>query len=184
MIRVSATIDKRQLENAAQTLKGVRNGVKRAAVRAINKVARSARTEVVRKISRETGLRQRDIRKRNVRLLRARYDRLSALLILTGRAIKLIRYRARQTRRGVTYRSGEGRKLLPSAFIATMPSGHEGVFKRRGKERLPIDEQYGSNPLDAVDVDALESKVDRDLSKEFDRQVDLLIEQAERRRNG
>ena len=52
---------------------------------------------------------------------------------------------ARQTKRGVTVviRKGGSRTLIPGAFLATMKSGHVGVFTRVGKARLPIQERFG-----------------------------------------
>lgn len=40
--------------------------------------------------------------------------------------------------------------LVRGAFVATMKSGHEGIFRRRGPQRLPIDELLGSRPVDAL----------------------------------
>lgn len=50
----------------------------------------------------------------------------------------------RQTKRGVsvTINAAGGRKLIKSAFVARMRSGHVGVFRREGGKRLPIREAY------------------------------------------
>ena len=50
---------------------------------------------------------------------------------LRGR-IPLIRFGARQINKGVSYKitKASGRQRIKGAFIATMPTGHEGVFKR------------------------------------------------------
>lgn len=40
--------------------------------------------------------------------------------------------------------------LVRGAFVATMNSGHDGIFRRRGQARLPIDELLGSRPVDAL----------------------------------
>lgn len=40
--------------------------------------------------------------------------------------------------------------ILRGAFVATMKSGHVGIFRRRGLARLPIDELLGSRPVDAL----------------------------------
>jgi len=45
--------------------------------------------------------------------------------------------------RGVTYRLRGGRGRVENAFIATMKSGHVGVFRRAGKARLGIVELFG-----------------------------------------
>jgi hypothetical protein len=46
---------------------------------------------------------------------------------------------------GVTAKTlqGESPLTLKHAFVAKMATGHVGVFSRRGKERLPIQEHYG-----------------------------------------
>jgi hypothetical protein len=46
---------------------------------------------------------------------------------------------------GISYKIKKGgkREIIKSAFIATMKSGHQGVFKRTGKSRLPIQEKFG-----------------------------------------
>ncbi|WP_080436323.1 hypothetical protein [Burkholderia ubonensis] len=87
---------------------------------------------------------------------RATPARLIAALTATGRPIPLINYGARQTTKGVTVRVKNGSKTLRHAFIATMASGHIGVFERVGTGHkrvtrngraywsgLPIRELYG-----------------------------------------
>jgi hypothetical protein len=70
-------------------------------------------------------------------------------LEITGNRIPLIDFAARGPEpsrgrgRGVSYRLPGGRSRDPHAFIATMPSGHRGVFKRTGKERNPIIQSHG-----------------------------------------
>lgn len=51
-----------------------------------------------------------------------------------GEVSPMIGYDPKKTKKGVTVRINKGgpRKLLPHAFIATMRSGHEGVFIRQG----------------------------------------------------
>jgi hypothetical protein len=56
----------------------------------------------------------------------------------------------RQTKQGVSVEINRGqRKLIRGAFVATMKSGHTGVFYRTGRERLPIDEAYTTRVSDA-----------------------------------
>lgn len=49
----------------------------------------------------------------------------------------------------VTVNRGK-RSRIPGAFVATMGSGHKGIFKRKGRARLPIQELLGSRPVDAL----------------------------------
>jgi hypothetical protein len=70
---------------------------------------------------------------------------------VSGAPIPLVEYPHRQTARGVSVAVNQGRrKLVKSAFEATMKSGHVGVFLRRGKGRLPIDELFSSRLSDVM----------------------------------
>jgi hypothetical protein len=70
---------------------------------------------------------------------------------VSGAPVPLIAYPARQTRKGVSVEVNRGKRtLVKGAFVATMASGHKGVFRRVGKARLPIHELLGSRPVDAL----------------------------------
>jgi hypothetical protein len=71
------------------------------------------------------------------------------------------------------------RTLIPGAFIATMPNGHKGVFKRLGKGRLPIKELLGSRPVDALlhegETDAVAARGGKSFDETFQRVLPLEI---------
>lgn len=70
---------------------------------------------------------------------------------VAGDPVPLVAYPHRQTKRGVSVEVNTGKRtLIPGSFLARMRSGHEGAFRRRGRERLPIDELLGSRPVDAL----------------------------------
>jgi hypothetical protein len=112
------------------------------AMRATNDALGAARTDVRRGLAADSGLTQAVVRQ-SMSEVRATVSRPEARLTVTGRRIPLIDFRARQTRTGVSYRLPGGRNTVPGGFIQTMRSGHRGVFKRRGRPRLPIDELFG-----------------------------------------
>lgn len=118
--------------------------VTRALFRAMNRAVASGRTVMVREIARDVRLKSRDVRDA-IRLEEASPSRLTARISASIKRIPLIDFNAKMTRgRGVTARlppPGAGR--YPHAFIATMTSGHVGVFQRVAKARLPIRELYG-----------------------------------------
>jgi hypothetical protein len=67
----------------------------------------------------------------------ATYDRPVARMATSLKRIPLIKFGARGPEpsrgkgRGVSYKlGGQGKQRVPNAFIATMPSGHRGVFVR------------------------------------------------------
>jgi hypothetical protein len=78
-------------------------------------------------------------------------DGLEWAIDVRGDPVKLSAYPHRQTRKGVSVAVNRGaRTLVLGAFVATMGSGHRGVFIRRGLARLPIRELLGSRPVDAL----------------------------------
>jgi hypothetical protein len=57
--------------------------------------------------------------------------------------VPAIAFPTRQTKAGVSVEVNRGRRtLIKGGFLATMKSGHKGVFIRDGKKRLPISEEY------------------------------------------
>jgi len=115
----------------------------RATTSALNKVARSAQSLAVKVIAKDIGITQKTVREHLV-IHKANFRNLfSSVEPRSGKRVPLTRLKPRQTRKGVTYRSRGKRKLVPGAFIATMPSGGRIVVKRRGRARLPIDEPKG-----------------------------------------
>ena len=80
---------------------------------------------------------------------KATAQKLQAAVIVRDRPIPLIHFGARGKEpsrgqgRGVSYKIFNKRRRRRHAFIATMPSGHRGVFERTSKKRLSIIERYG-----------------------------------------
>ncbi len=118
-------------------------------VRALNRGIDSARTAMVREIATDTGLKSKDVRDA-LSLQHANFETPEARLGARLKRLPLIAFGARGPEpsrgkgRGVSYRLGTGgRGRVENAFIATMRSGHRGVFKRTGKKRLPIQELFG-----------------------------------------
>jgi hypothetical protein len=107
-----------------------RQVVPRAASRALTKAATQARTQAAREIRDRYNISARLVA-RQIDVTRSTPDTLVALLKPQGSKLPVIAFQARQTRRGVTVQIKRGsRRLIPHAFIATMRSGHTGVFAR------------------------------------------------------
>lgn len=153
MIKVSVRGD---ISRALRKLDVTKEQARKAIPRALNKTATTARAEAAREIkSAGYGLKIAAIKK-SITVVRANSTQLRAIVRASGRPIPLIEYGARQTRPGVTVTVLNGRKLIKGAFIATMPTGHRGVFVRNAATRkrvvrngrvtssgLPIRELYG-----------------------------------------
>ncbi|MEP7307644.1 MAG: phage tail protein [Acidobacteriota bacterium] len=125
--------------DASQVLAALDNlttGTPRAIMRALNRAIASARTVQTKGIAGDTGIKQADIRKA-LKMTNATPNNLEASLSASTRPIPLIKYGARGPKPsrgkggGVSYNQiGGGRATIPNAFIATMRSGHEGVYTR------------------------------------------------------
>jgi hypothetical protein len=118
-----------------------------AVVRALNRTATTVRAEAAREINAEyAGLKIGAVKDRIV-IQKANKITQRVIIFVSGRPIPIIEFAAHQIRQGVTVKVKGTRKLLRHAFIATMPSGHKGVFVRRGSRnvlaaRLPIDQVF------------------------------------------
>lgn len=131
-----------------------------AMARAINRGNTSGKVAMVRAVAKDTGIQQKNI-ERDLRIEKATRTTPVASIEIRGRRIPLIAFQARGPEpsrgrgRGVSYRLPGGRGRVDVGFIATMPSGHRGVFKRPGAlgrrvqgprqaaQRLPIVELFG-----------------------------------------
>lgn len=110
----------------------------------VNTTARQVRTFAARVVAKAGGLKRRDVDP-SIRIFPySTPASLSATVRGSGRPIALIKFAARQTKAGVTANAWGVRKLYRHTFIATMKSGHEGVFVRTSKKRVPIKELWGS----------------------------------------
>ena len=137
--------------NAASGLQGLRRlrrQAPRAVARALNRAAGSARTAMTRAVAPDMGLPQKVVRPA-ITVVKATPQRLASRVEARGARIPLITFRARGPEpsrgrgRGVRARMPGGAGHYPHAFIATMPSGHRGVFQRVGRSRLAIRELKG-----------------------------------------
>lgn len=127
--------------------------------RALNRSITSGRALAARLISREMGLKVSTV-KAALRTTSANQNHLTATLTASTKRIPLIQFNARGPEPsrgkpgGVTAKLKGGPGRYPHAFIATMPTGHRGVFtrpdgvrRRRGaapnRSQLPIVELKG-----------------------------------------
>lgn len=143
-----ATVEIEGAEAIAIDLRDYPSKVTKALVRALNRSINSGRTVMVREMAGDTGLKSKDIRDA-LTMREASASRPEASLGATIKRIPLMKFNAkgpvpsRGRGRGVTYRLRGGRGRVENAFIATMQSGHTGVFRRVGKARLGIIELLG-----------------------------------------
>lgn len=160
--------------------------MKRAIVRALRKAGSTAlrdmRSEATKRIRTRKRIKPSYI-SRALSLRRAKGSDIASMewaVNVSGDPVPLVAYPHRQTAKGVSVEVNRGKRtLLKGAFVATMKSGHEGVFRRRGRARLPIDELRGSRPVDALlhkgEAQAVADRGGKSLAETFKRVLPLEI---------
>lgn len=172
---------KADISQALRKIAASKEDVAKAVPRALNKTATTVRAEAARKIvSVGYGIKINAI-KRSLSIRRATQAQRVAIVKATGRPIPLINYGARQTKPGVSVAVLHGRKTVRHAFIATMHSGHKGVFIRAdvnaaaanakgfkihrqraagvSRHGLPIDELFGPGVPSAFANQAVQTAI-------------------------
>lgn len=107
--------------------------------RALNRTGDHANTITVRDLAQVTGLKQKDVRAVMTRT-RSNFGNLTYRLAAIGRALNLIRFGARQTKKGVSASAWGQRKIYRGTFIANQG---RTVFVRESAKRLPIRPVHG-----------------------------------------
>lgn len=202
MIELNISVD---VTDAKRQLYGMRDReVRRAASNAINRTLTTVRKVATDKlkevIGKELGLGASGLKK-SIKMYRAsaRAGRLQGRLVPSGKHLPLINFKARKTSKGVSHSAWGRRQIAKGAFIAKMPGGHKGVYrrvpagyaKRHTKGRpttstpnLPIKEMFGpSIPREFINKRVLwgmESAARKAWPKNFQRELD---NQLRRRRN-
>lgn len=192
----SVKIDKEDLAKVDSAMTGIKNGYAKVVVRSLNKTITGVRADAVKEIQKEITPKAKVIRDTFI-LEKANYANLSASVKSTGWPLPLINYLARAVKAGVSFQvfKRSGRSTLKGGFIATMKSGHKGVFWREYKDtsgyqakksvkrelpkkyRLPIRQRYGPAVPSVLEQDKVMDPIlvkagDR-LSKELDHQLEF-----------
>jgi hypothetical protein len=140
---LAVKFDWRPFIQATDALK--RPALDRAVALALVDTAKAANIKAASAIAKHTGLRTARVKPE------LSYDRVNVgqwrtHLRSKTRLIPLIEFKARETGQGVRAAKPWGRvQVFRSTFIATMRSGHRGVYRRVGRPRLPIEEMMGSS---------------------------------------
>lgn len=154
--------------------------IPKAASRAINKTMTTVNAQAAREIKKDIGgkISISEI-KASMAINKTNPKALYAALYAKGRRIPIIKIdpAAHQDGSGVNYKTGKGRGHIPHAFVATMRSGHRGVFKRKSSTRLPIQELHGpSIPkvfINNVIMEAMERIAKERWAKVFQQEINF-----------
>lgn len=143
-----ATVTVEGIRLVAEEFEGYPRRAQAAIVRALNRGMTAGRTAMGRSIAADTGLKLSDVNKA-LRMRPATRSTPAARLAAGFVRLPLIKFGAKRLGMrsrvgGVVYNVKRGvQARVPSAFIARMRSGHEGVFLRKGRARLPIKQLFG-----------------------------------------
>lgn len=166
MAGFGVTIDPADLREVELMLAGIQGSYEKVVVSSINTTLTGVKTDTKAEIRKDVTVKAAAIAK-TIKVVRASKNKVSGALRSKGGFVPLINYTHSQTKKGVTVqvaKSGK-RTLFLGAFIATMKSGHKGIFSRekppwkthrsnklpwkrfgftnRSYGRLPINQQFG-----------------------------------------
>ena len=147
-----------------------------ASLRSLNKTALWLRTQATREISKNRRITQKIVRER-LRILKASRRQLrSQVLARLGGVTATKVGKPRQIRKGAKVKHYE----FPGAFVATMPGGHTGIYKRKRKTRLPIREL--TVPLEPESSEIIERFLDNGVMQSFEvlfeRELKFLVQKS------
>lgn len=192
--------DDDKIKKLERELRNFPRALPKVMCRGLNRTAKSARTEMSRSITGISGLGKEGKSARSVlqrlKLLKASYSNWRAFITISKRRLGVIDLKARETNKGVTYKKigSRSRIFVRHAFIATMPSGHRGVFLRaihikgqyipmKTKKKEAIFELRGPSLAQlwtagmAAEVNRIQAESARRLQKNINDQVYLILKQ-------
>lgn len=154
-------------------------GTKRSISRALNKALARTKTQAARVISDKRNIKVGRASK-DMRPVRASPAKPVAMIIARGHPIPLYEVKGskRQTKKGVVAKidSKGGPVLFPGTFIATMKSGHVGVFERQTIKSLPINEKRLPSVPSTMVTEAVEQQLQAFAAPVYEAELIRLME--------
>lgn len=179
------TINQSQINSLKQALVGTARKLEREVKTAVNAVAKKVALEAARDLSKEMPLKIGTLKKIVKQKAKATNERPRAVIgIGKGYPVPLKYFKAKQIKRGVTYKlskKAKGKSVLRDAFIVKRYGNN--VYKRAGTGRGPLQQQYGPSPGEYFEgLRIVERSIERardELVKQMDRRIRfVLLEQS------
>lgn len=101
-----------------------------AMARAMNRAITSGRANSAKQARKQYNIKSSDVKKTMAIKRATSSSPREAQLISTGSTLPINSFRPSKTKKGVTVKIKNTRKLFPGAFFAVMKSGHKGIFAR------------------------------------------------------
>jgi hypothetical protein len=154
-----------------QNVDATKAKVELATIRALNKTVLWIKSQAIREISKEKQIQQKLIRKR-LKVIKTNKSSIRALVTVGLYWIRAARLGSmRQMKTGAK----AGKHEFKGAFIATMPRGYTGIFRRKESTALPI-EEVSVDPNAAIIVKKLiNDEVEKVFEKFFQRELNYIL---------
>jgi hypothetical protein len=152
-----------------RSFKEIKSDMIKAETAALNRAAKTALSRTIRFIREKYNIKLKDISP-YITFSKATKNRLSVQIRVSHKGMPLVYFgarvnKARGKRRGGVYAAEKkvNKKLYPSAFItrANRPGQLNAVFKRKGKERLPIQELFGPSAMQLFSSKKAQQELER-----------------------
>lgn len=176
-------IDEVQLSRLVKAVGDARKSLPRELSAAINATAKKTRLDIGRKIRNEIAVKKAVVESKIKLVRQAAPQSLGAQVTLQESArIPLRDFGARQTKAGVSFKiSKKGKRAtVQGAFQGPRPGvmnvkWRGRVFKRVGKERLPIVQLFGPSPWGVFTVKRMTPAQKQDIEAELEKQIERRI---------
>lgn len=180
---INISIDNSQVRKLEKELGDKAKRLPRELATAVNATARKVRSSISRSVRQELAVTKKVVDKTIDIRGKATPKKLGSTIRLNQtKRIPLRDFGARQNRAGVSYRVSKsgGRQHIPGAFQGPRPGAVKAswrgrVFKRVGKERLPIVQLFGASPWGVFKKQKLTKPTNKEAKKELRKQVDRRI---------
>lgn len=181
MIEISAEA----VERVEKLLAGVPKGAERALSNALNRGLSKVKTGATKRVKEvytvQTGALSAATK---IRVQNASTGNLVGQVSFSGVKIALYKFSVTPKVPGTgsrvfaTVKRGEG-GTFEEAFIATMQSGHTGVFEREGPKRFPIEEKMGLSAAQMVGnekvIEAVEKEAQETVNERIEHEIERLL---------
>lgn len=176
-------IDRQQINRLEKALGDKAKRLPQEIAIAINATAKKTKTNMSRQVRGELTLPAKSINQTLAVTRKASKQSLSGQVRLSKtKRIPLRDYKARQTKKGVSYKISKSgpRKTIASAFQGPRPgkinpSWNGRVFIRKGKSRLPITQKFGPSPWGSYVKKRMKPETKRATKLELRKQVEKRI---------
>ena len=153
--------DNNEINNIISSIESSKSQLEVALMRALNKTALWVKSQSVKEIAKEKLLKQKIIRNR-LQVLKANRKQLIARVLASLHGVKANQIgNVRQTKTGAK----AGKRHFKGAFVATMPTGHTGIYKRKSRRKLPIREVVF--PLEPIASTIIKEITDEKAAQQF-----------------